>query len=199
MAAPPSGISLATSREVCGAPGAPLTQVTRCCCPVGALLHSSAAQLLRGLAFPGPLGASLLPHLCLHRQCHRPVIYSLMFQKFLWPSSGCAGAGWRGCGGAQPTSPATVWSQRHPRRCRLAGMRSQAPRRLCPRASCRSLISAGLRAALLLPGPSPPPSAFTLSACSLLGPAGVCPSTTAGRAGEGRYPCCQWLSALGPQ
>lgn len=83
MAAPSCGLGSATSRGYTGPQGLPLSRFpaghqdvgggcAALCCPMDALPHASATQLLCGPACPGPLGPSLLPHLCLYKQCHQP-------------------------------------------------------------------------------------------------------------------------------
>lgn len=105
-------------------------------------------------------GASLLLHLCLHPQCYQPVIYSSCSRS----SHGLPAAlQVQGRGAAEVHSPTHSYNvvpetpkKMQTGRSEVAGPQAAVP--LCPR---RSLISAGLRAALLLPSPSPPPSAFT--------------------------------------
>lgn len=60
------------------------------------------------------------------------------------PSGGCANAGQRDHRGSRPASapPATVWSERPPRRRRPAGARSPALRQLGPHSHSRGLDSA---------------------------------------------------------
>lgn len=153
------------------------------CRPVDALPHTGAPLLLCGPAFPGPLGAPLLPHLCLHQQRHQP--------HHLQPHVPEVPAAFqRLCGGGmeEPERRTAGLSSSSygvdPRRRRPAGVRSRALRQLGPHSRSRGLVSA--------PSEGCPPPAQPLSPPSVCSCAGSCP-LVAGRARRGETLLCQRL------